>query len=202
MNNWDFNGSPLGPLLPKDTRHTAIFGDAIRHSRTVFTDDPVTVKAVQFLNSNTYAVGGTGTINLNAGTSAPQAAIDVILGDHQFQTEVNLQMNTDVTIDAGHSLTFNNTLNLGGNTLTKLGDGDLTIRNTLVSGMGGTVNLQQGSISGNGNVGSDVNNSEGTISPGDSLQVSSQVPEPGTVFLIVIGTILFSLWRTRGLKIP
>jgi len=111
-------------------------------------------------------------------------------------------MDADVTIDAGHSLAFNNTLNLGGNTLTKLGDGDLAIRNTLVSGMGGTVNLQQGSISGNGNVGSDVNNSGGTISPGDSLQVSSQVPEPGTVFLIVIGTILFSLWRTRGLKIP
>ena len=33
------------------------------------------------------------------------------------------------------------------------------------------------------------------------LNSNSIAPEPGTVFLIVIGTILLSLWRTRGLKI-
>ena len=33
------------------------------------------------------------------------------------------------------------------------------------------------------------------------LDSNSIAPEPSTVFLIVIGTILLSLWRTRGLKI-
>ena len=167
----------------------AILGDKITENRTVFTDNDVTIAGIQFVNSNRYVVGGSGSVTLDAATVAPTANIDVFLGNHEFQAPVQLATDTVATIAANQSLTFNNAVNLNGNTLTKLGDGDLAIRNTLVSGMGGTVNLQQGSISGNGNVGGDVNNSGGTISPGDSLQASSQVPEPDSLVLLVFGLV-------------
>jgi len=54
-----------------------------------------------------------------------------------------------------------------GNTLTKTGAGEMTIRNDLVTN-GGTVSVQEGNLSGIGPITGDVNNSGGTISPGNS----------------------------------
>ena len=193
LSNW----SP--PTVPNATTITAIFDDVIQVPRTVFTDADVTVKGIQFLNSNTYNVSGTGSINLNSGTSAPKAIIDVLLGNHEFQARVNLEVDTDVTIASNSSLAFSNTLNLGGHTLTKTGEGTLAIRNTLTTG-GGTLNVQQGTVSGNGGVGGDVNNDGGTISPGDSFTVGAAqavVPEPGAMPLLLIGMLAYSCLALR-----
>ena len=196
--DWNRAGNWSPSRIPDATTMTAIFGDAIQQSRTVFTDTHVTVKAMQFLNSNTYAVGGTGSINLNSGTTAPKAAIDVFLGDHEFQARVNLEVDTDVTIVSGAFLAFNNTLNLGGHTLTKTGSGELEIRNTLTTG-GGTVNILEGTLSGNGAIGGDVNNDGGTISPGDSAVGAAQsvIPEPGAMLLLLIGMLVYSCVALR-----
>ena len=66
LGNW----SPL--TVPNATTITAVFGQKIQQSSTVFTDLDVTVKGVEFLNSNTYVVSGSGSIHLNSGTSAPR----------------------------------------------------------------------------------------------------------------------------------
>ena len=54
---------------------------------------------------------------------------------------------------------------------------------------GGTIDIQQGSVSGNGTIGGDVNNNGGTISPGNSLQQTSAVPEPASLVLLVLATV-------------
>ena len=82
----------------------------------------------------------------------------------------------------------NNALTLNGNTLTKTGTGDLVIRNDLLTG-GGMVSLQEGALAGNGTVGGDVVNDGGTISPGNSLEAASIVPEPGTWLLTAVGLL-------------
>ena len=193
--DWHIAGNWSPSTVPNATTITAIFGDVIQQGRTVFTDTDVTVKGMQFLNMNTYAISGTGSIHLNSGTTAPQATIEVYLGDHQLQATVNLEVDTDVMIAGNSSLAFNNTLNLGGHTLTKTGEGTLAIRNTLTTG-GGTLNVQQGIVSGNGAIGGDVNNNGGTISPGDSSAVGgiqAVVPEPGAMLLLLIGMLCLVL---------
>ena len=39
-------------------------------------------------------------------------------------------------------------------------------------------------------VGGDVNNVGGTLSPGDSASVTSAIPEPSTMLLLVLGGLL------------
>ena len=53
---------------------------------------------------------------------------------------------------------------------------------------GGSINIQQGTVSGHGTIGGDVNNDGGTISPGgSSLSESNVVPEPGSWALLLLG---------------
>ena len=206
---WTPSGGPPGRIAATQSScHAANFGDAIgSETRTVFTDDGVTVNAINFSNSmgGSYRLAGSPAYNLIASTGGVLPVVlpslGVTGGSHAFQAPVSIHANTTADIASGSTLIFNNALNLNGNTLTKSGTGELAIRNDLLTG-GGTVSIQQGTVSGNGTVSGDLNNEGGTISPGNSLAEASAVPEPGTVFLIVIGTILFSLWRTRGLKIP
>ena len=111
-----------------------------------------------------------------------------VLGTHEFQAGVNLMANVSVDVASNSTLTFNNALRLMGNTLTKNGDGTMDINNVLSLG-GGTIDIQQGSVSGHGTIGGDVNNNGGTISPGDSLQQTSAVPEPASLVLFMLGTV-------------
>lgn len=186
--NIDTNWSEFG--VPNSAGQSAVFGSAITTLQTVFTNTDVTVNDVQFDNPNTYIVAGGGTINLTAGTQGmPTSGVSVAQGTHQFQAAV--QLNNDATADvtAGASLHFINALNLGGHTLTKIGDGELAIRNDLVTG-GGMVSLQQGTISGNGTVGGDLLNDGGSISPGNSSNGAvSSVPEPTTLVFLTLGAI-------------
>ena len=184
--NWNVGGhwTPIG--IPNGNDQTVTFGGAITQPRIVFTEEDVTVKEIQFLSGNTYTIAGTGSVNLEAGT--PPANIGVLLGDHQFQAEVNLNSDVNASISTGTSLTFNNTLSLNGNTLTKTGGGDLEIRNTLVTG-GGTVDVQAGTVFGNGTVGGDLINSDGTVSPGDGAASLLAVPEPCTWLMLVCGIL-------------
>ena len=183
-NQWNINGSPRGPRVPNDKDHTAIFGDSITSTKTVFTDTPVTVGVITFANANSYAIAGRGGVNIEAGTSG--ASLFVLQGEHEFQTPVSLLTDADAQVVGGSTLIFNNALNLNGNTLTKSGGGELAIRNDLVTG-GGTVSNQGGAVSGSGTIGGDLVNEGGVVSPGNSSAISSAVPEPGCFMLVILG---------------
>ncbi len=73
-----------------------------------------------------------------------------------------------VDVASGASLTFNNQLDLGGNSLDKIGDGTLTVNNILSFGNGGTLNCVVGTCSRAGTVGGNLVNSSGTVAPGNS----------------------------------
>ena len=212
--NWDPAGFPDG------VDKTAIFGPAITTSRTVFTDADVVVNRIEFNDDDTYNIAGNGSVILS-GDVVPTVvpSISVLDGLHQFQADVVLQHDTMADVAADATLVFNNTLDLGGNTLTTTGSGTVAIRNDLVTG-GGTVSIQAGTVSGNGTVGGDVNNDGGTISPGNSpgvLEIEGQyaqgadgsardvsalyedgnlsvVPEPATLVLLV-GMLVLSCYR-------
>ena len=103
--DWNSPGSWTPGMIPNkqdDGRGvTAIFGDAITQTQTVFTDADVTIRAAQFVNSSRYVIAGAGSVSFEADTSAPNARIDVFVGNHEFQAPVILASNTDATIAGG-----------------------------------------------------------------------------------------------------
>ena len=158
-NNWAEGG------VPNSNTQMAIFGDVITAPRTVINDAAVTVKSVRFDNANSYAIVGHGSVTLEADSG--NASITVLQGDHQLQVEVNLNSDTDVDVAASSSLAFNNALDLGGNTLTKTGDGTMAINNELATGGGSVVGLA-GTITGGGTIAGDLINVSAAIAPGNS----------------------------------
>ena len=174
------------------------FSDVATGPTAAVTHADVTVNRVEFNNSNhSYFVSGAGSVNLAATTDAMMRNPSMLVqGSHEFQVRVNLQNDATVDVSSEGMLTFNNTLDLAGHTLTKTGAGEIAIRNDLTLS-GGTLDVQQGTIVGNGTVGGDVFNDGGTISPGNSLGAAGQVPEPGTMALLVLGGLLLGWTRRR-----
>ena len=198
---WDTNSnwSPSS-ATPTTKQRTAVFGEMISRPTTVVTNVPITVNQVEFNNpTHRYGVAGLGSVNLEADTGGGLPSVAVMQGNHQFQVNVNLQDDTLADISSGASVEFNNRLNLMGKMLTKTGDGDLAINNILNAG-GGTVNVLAGSVSGGGTVGGDLDNSGGTVAPGNSAGAPSQVPEPATWLLLGIGLVGFLGYLRRRAK--
>ncbi len=189
--DWNTTSNWTGIGLPPGSNQSAVLGDVIESTQIVFTNTDVTVNDVQFNDSSTYIVGGGGVINLMAGTTdgLPTSGVSATQGFHQFQASVALQNDATADVAEGASIEFNNRLFLNGHTLTKTGDGSLAISNRVVLA-DGTLDVQQGILSGYGTVGGDVNNMGGTLSPGDSDSVTSAIPEPSTMLLLVLGGLL------------
>ena len=176
------NGSPGDGQSPFSTHETILFGAAISSNSTVFTDTQVTVNRIQFDNAFSYGISGQGGVNLIASTAGPLPRIDVDSGSHEFQAKVTLLNDATVDVISDSTLTFTNSLDLNGQTLTKTGEGEVAINNNLMTN-GGTLINSQGTISGLGTVGGDVDNPGGTISPGSSAAAISGIPEPSSLLL-------------------
>jgi len=157
-----FNWTPTGtPGL----NNTMTFSGMAQGPSTVFADQAVSASSITFDNSqHRYHIAGSGPFNLTAG-DAGDPQIQVLSGDHEFQTEVNLVDNTTMDVATGATLEFENKFSLVGNILTKTGEGLLAINNQLNTGEG-TVDVQGGTILGVGAIGGDLNNVTGSIAPG------------------------------------
>ena len=168
--NWSFESglSALGARANSPDR-TLIFGNDISGPTTVSTHAAVSVNRVVFDNdTNSYAIAGFGSVNLASTTdSSPVTPSISVTGTHEFQVDVNLQNDTTIDVAGGSTLIFDNSLDLMGNTLTKTGAGTMNINNNLSTG-GGTVIITAGVLGGSGEVGGDVDNQGGAISPGNS----------------------------------
>jgi len=193
---------PGNPNAVQSSYHTATFADSIgSDARTVFTDEAVTVNRISFANTmgGSYGIAGRPSINLAASTATPSvpAAIAAGQGSHVFQVPVNLLSDTTVDVGSSATLTFDGALSLGGKTLTKTGTGEMAINNIITTD-GGTLLGLEGTISGGGTIGGDLNNIGGTISPSNSSSASagSLVPEPDTLAYAALGLLLLvGAWK-------
>ena len=176
--NWD-----LG-FLP-DSAATTIFGSTIGQPSTVYTTSNVDIAGVKFNSANSYGIAGNGEVTT--------ASVDVDLGHHAFQATVNLGPSANVDVTTNASVTFDNALNLGGNTATKTGGGTMLVNNALFTGSG-SVDVQAGTLGGGGTVGGNLSSSGGTVAPGESaglLAVSGNYSQDGTSSLqIEIGGLV------------
>ena len=140
---------------------SAILGDVITQSRSLFTDLSITIKNLTFDSPHTYVLAGQGSLEMEADTG--DARLNVLRGSQDVRIQVNLNSNLNLDVAAGSMLTFNNGLDLNGYTLAKTGDGDLVINNRLI--------LDGGMITG-----VVINNAAG-------------VPEPSTLVLVSLALL-------------
>jgi hypothetical protein len=151
--NWD-----LG-FLP-DSAATTIFGSTIGQPSTVYTTSDVDIAGVKFNSAKSYGIAGNGEVTT--------ASVDVDLGHHAFQAAVNLGPSANVDVATNTSVTFENALNLGGNTATKTGGGTMLVNNDLPHlAISGSVDVQGGTLGGGGRVGGSLSSSGGTVAPGE-----------------------------------
>jgi len=205
--NWTpIDGPPGNPTAKNRANHTVTFGDKITVNRTVISDTDVTVRAITFdNNAASYNIAGFGNISLVQGTAVgpPPTFIAANQGTHQFQAPVRFHTDANVNVASASTLIFDGALNLMGHTITKSGTGTISIRNDFVTS-GGTLNVAEGTVTGNGTVGGDLSNAGGIIAPGNSSGIltingdaadNGQVPEPGSLVLLVIGAFVLLLRR-------
>ena len=191
--NWSITDGGSGLLeRANNPNHTVEFPDtaSITGPTLVSTHVAVSVNRIEFANTtHSFLVGGFGSVNLQA-TTDPNLPVNPsmsVAGTHQFQAIVNLHNDTTVDVGSNSVLSFNNALNLGGAALTKSGVGTMEVNNVLTTA-GGSINVQQGIVSGYGTIGGDVIVDGGTISPGStSAAATSLVPEPGSWALLLLG---------------
>ena len=163
LGDWTSGDSWAESSYPNAPNHTVTFGGVATSKTTAVTNMAVAVKNITFDNTTEYIVAGEGSVDLYS----TSIGLNVKYGSHQFQAIVNLNNDTIADIAGGSKLTFNNQLNLSGNTLTKMGAGEVAINQVLTTA-GGTVTGLQGSISGSGTVGGNLDNQSATVAPGNS----------------------------------
>ena len=167
--DWNDKANWSPRTVPNSAAHTANFFGTITQSSTVITETAVTVNNIVFDHDQSYVVAGFGSVSLERGTTEGQPAtgVSVAQGSHQFQAPVHVLSDAEINVAGTSTLTLHNAINLNGKTVTKTGDGELSIRNDISTG-GGTLTVAEGTVSGGGTVGGNLNNAGGTIAPGNS----------------------------------
>ena len=143
--DWD-NGSP------NTIGATANFGSAITAPQNVTVDAPQTVSALNFDNSNSYTLGGTGTITLLE-VNTGQATISVASGNHTISAPISVRTNTTFNVTSvASTLSVTGPFTATNKTISKTGAGAVQLPNLTANALNisaGTVQIAQQPNSGN-----------------------------------------------------
>ena len=185
----DGNWTPFG--VPSGTAASVVLGDVISSTQTVFTNSEVTVGSFHVTSPETYIVAGAGSLKLQGENGLASLRVDE--GQHEFQLVLDLESDTTAAISGGAKLNVNQAFHLRGNTLTKTGTGELAINNLLTTS-GGTIDIQQGTVSGSALVTGNILNDGGVLSPGNSpgtFQIAGNYRQKasGTLLMELAGNV-------------
>ena len=170
--NWTLSASPNSSVT------VATFGSVITAPQTAYLNVGATAKGVVFDTTSTVAVAGSGILTLEA--LSGNSSLSVLQGNHQVQTQITLQSNTDASAAAGTSVALNGVLNLNGKTLNVSGAGQVNINNS-VTGLGSIVN-------------------GGSLGAGGSTGLAGDLSSTGTLAIDIGGAVTnsFDSWAITG----
>lgn len=112
-------------------------------TRTVFSESAVTVGSLKFDSASTYQIAGNGSLCIDVSTGS--GSITVVQGTHKINLPLFINDNTTADIAAGATMKISDPLTLvGGATLTKTGDGALSIEAPVSNAAPATMALAAG----------------------------------------------------------
>lgn len=196
--DWNVASNWQGGTVPNGPGQKAILGSGITGSATVYTDAPITLGELELNSSpNSYLLTGTGSLTLSA--LSGNALVNVLSGSHKLSLPIGIPGSADISTASGSTLVISDRLALAsGATLSKNGDGNLTIQAPIdaagpanIKINGGTVNLDAANNSANVT----VNVDPATLRIGANQTFSSLVLDQGGNNL-VIGL------NSRGVSVP
>jgi hypothetical protein len=134
--DWN-NGANWNGIIPNAVGAEADFFGAITANHTVYTDQAVTVGTINFNNTNTYEITGTGSLTLQASTGS--AEVIVQNGTQEINLPTTIASNTIFNVAGGSTLVIADPLTINsGKTLTTSGNGTVNYE-SIVNILGGGV---------------------------------------------------------------
>jgi autotransporter-associated beta strand protein len=163
--SWDApqRWSPVG--VPDGNDVTVRFAGSNGSSMVVRVDQPQTVQQIHLDGASSYSLVGSGPLELD--TDSVDSQLVVTGGDHNWTAPVNALANTTIDVASGASLALDNTFGFNGVTVTKQGSGTLLINGPEAS-QSGSLNVTEGTLSGDGAISGSINISGGTVAPGSN----------------------------------
>jgi hypothetical protein len=111
--------------VPNGVDAKAQFGSS-SSTRTIFSEAGVTLGSLKFDSASTYQIAGNGSLSIDVSTGS--GSISVAQGTHKINLPLFINDNTTADVAAGAMLKISDPMTLvGGSTLTKIGDGTLSI---------------------------------------------------------------------------
>jgi hypothetical protein len=150
--SWGLAGNWSPAVVPTGVTSIAGFLGKITAPRTVTIDAARTIGAIIFDNANRYTLTSG---SLTVGDVTNPGTIEVASGSHVISTILTFAGNTQINIASGQALTLSggtSTINAN-QTVTKVGDGTLTISGKFSAGAGSSLNVDGGTLNLNVNPG-------------------------------------------------
>ena len=168
-NSWNNSSNWGGGQVP-DGRDSSVLFDQSVPGGIVKIDWPITINSIALDNPDaSYLIAGPNGMSLQATSDSFNPRMSVVAGTHLISAPVSLIDPTLVDVDALSSL-FLNTVDLRGQTLTKVGPGTLNFSGQgSTNSYGGVVHLVEGVLGGTGEIRGLLTQSGGTLSPGNSV---------------------------------
>jgi hypothetical protein len=119
--------------MPNGSGAIAAFGSAITSPRTVSITTPRIAGVIKFQNARRYTIAGPAALNISVPSGS--GSINVLAGSHTISAPLRLSSNVDISIlNAADTLTLSGDMSTtaSGLTLTKLGAGQLEVKNLRV----------------------------------------------------------------------
>ncbi|GEM_PF-3908498 len=189
-NSWN-NSLNWGDGQVPDGRDSFVLFDQSVPGGIVKIDWPITINSIALDNpQSSYIIDGPNGMSLQATSDSFNPRITVVAGTHFITAPVSLIDPTLVDVDALSSL-FLNTVDLRGQTLTKVGPGTLSFSGQeSTNSYGGVVHLVEGVLGGSGEIPGLLTQSGGTLSPGNSVSTLTvddyQVEDSSSTLLIEV----------------
>jgi len=128
---WSDSDNWSGPSVPNDVGNTVTFPDVISGVRLITLDQNATAGSLSFDSLSTYAIfDATGSFTLTLDDDGTSSTIEVNRGSHHIVNGLTLQDHLQVQVATGASLALGDVDSSNpslGQSLTKTGDGDLTL---------------------------------------------------------------------------
>lgn len=164
--NWHVSGnwSPSG--VPDSNLVTARLTGSTAPVTNIQLDSAVTLREIVVDGSSAYQLTGSGSLNLDG--QLQQADIVVSGGDHTWEVDLVANAKTTVSVAGGASISLSGTFDFDNVTVVKQGEGILYLDGSTNSGSG-TLEVNGGTLAGNGDVNGDLLVSSGIVAPGHGV---------------------------------